>query len=270
MLHNACIATAALFLLTFTAAASRVEVKPAESLPCAQGVQYRKAVSALDNWTGIEAVVKLPDMANAAHTDATIALGATSAGHAVDCGVRLETTARGTAFRPFWRSSNAAGTPLNPAVSYQPGDIIRMKMQNTKDGRMLMQVDLLARDGDIQPVYATDTTTEIIATTSPRLSSDKLFSTIPADAMTTFTTVFDASEFRRDALKQMHRVNSIDPGAATDLASATWRETWLLDKTGRLPMTPARYTDMRCPETALVRVDQFGLSGEIVTLLGNH
>jgi hypothetical protein len=79
-----------------------------------------------------------------------------------------------------------------------------------------------------------------------------------------FSTEFDAKGFAPGTPRQFKRVNAIDqvgneghpiqPTKAR-VAGAVWQETFLLrgagEKSERLPMTPGRYTDMRCPAASI-------------------
>lgn len=275
------------------------EVHPAATLPCFPGAYYRKAVSSFDTWTGIEAIVKLPemdyDMSRLKPTgrpldNASIYLGGRAGDQEIDCGVSWEIIKEadgsvskvGKAFRPFWRNDQWHSGPAKPEYYYRPGDVIRMKVENTQDGKLLMRIDLLARAGDknadLEPMTAVDETTAIVATAPAKPSDDNRLTTAPVDAISSFTSVFDASEFRLERLKQFKRVNGLDQsgneGKAvqptdTRISNATWSESWLLRGAKRVPMTPSRFTDMRCPDPSHVHVTPFGLTGETVTLIGN-
>jgi len=281
------------------AAPASAEVKPAEALPCFPGAYYRKAVSSVDHWQGIEAVVKLPnpvyDETRLKPTgrpldNASLYLGGRAGEQEIDCGVTWEvikqpdgTTSKvGKAFRPFWRNNAWNSAPANPDYYYYPGDIIRMKVDNSQDGKLVMRIDLLARAGTPEANCAiptsTEETTAIQASASIRPQQPLSTPILPADSLTSFTTVFDAQAFRRDALKEFKRVNGLDQsgneGKAvqptnTHIDDAVWLEAWLLRDHKRLPMTPDRYTDMRCPDAKHIAVTPVGVSGEKVTLMGN-
>jgi hypothetical protein len=189
----------------------------------------------------------------------------------------------GKAFRPFWRNDKWNSAPAKPELYYYPGDLIRMKVENTADGKLLMRIDLLGRAGtpaaNIKPVTEVNETTAIVATkpTVPTTES-AAFSTNPIDSISSFTTIFNASEFRKDGLQQYKRVNGLDQSGNegnavqptnTHIDNAVWQEAWLLRGDKRLPMVPDRYTDMRCPDPKHVKVSPVGLSGESVTVVGN-
>jgi hypothetical protein len=65
-------------------------------------------------------------------------------------------------------------------------------------------------------------------------------------------------------VQQFKRVNAIGQSGnegrpaqptRTSVSTATWHAVHLLRGERRLPMTPPRFTDMRCPDPALVRVE---------------
>ncbi len=286
-------------LLMAATAAETPEAKPAESAPCFPGAYYRKAASSFDHWTGIEAVVQLPEpsydmsrvKANGRPLDnASIYLGGRAGDQEIDCGVNWEIVKEadgsvskiGKAFRPFWRNEKWYSGPAKPEYYFYPGDVIRMKVENTQDGKLLMRIDLLARAKDAdklpEPADSADETTPIVATKPAAGAGDEAFTTKPVDSISSFTTVFDASEFRLEGLKQFKRVNGMDQSGnegkpvqptKTRITDAKWREVWLLRGQKRVPMTPERFTDMRCPDPKHIEVSPAGISGEAVSLIGN-
>src|SRR5690606_715630 len=95
-------------------------------------------------------------------------------------------------------------------------------------------------------------TTPIVAS-HPAQTPQSPLTTIPLDSITSFTTVFDASSFRKGGLQQYKRVNGLDQSGNegnpvqptnTRIADSTWQEVWLLRDHKRVPMTPERFTDM--------------------------
>lgn len=292
---SSCIVAA---LLSSTACGQTSEITPAPSAPCFPGAYYRKAVSSLDHWTGIEAIVKLPNPEYDANRlkpsgrpidNASIYLGGNSNDQEIDCGVNWEIIREtdgsvskvGKAFRPFWRNEKWFSGPANPDYYFYPGDVIRIKVENTQHGKLLMRIDLLARAGtpaaEIRPQVTADETTPIVAS-RPVQKPQPPLTTMPTDAITSFTTVFDATGFRKGGLQQYKRVNGLDQSGnegnpvqptSTRIADATWQEVWLLRDHKRVPMTPERFTDMRCPDAKHITVSRVGLSGENVTITGN-
>ncbi len=275
------------------------EVKPAASAPCFPGAYYRKAASSFDQWTGIEAVVKLPnphyDMSRTRPNgrpldNASVYLGGRAKDQEIDCGVNWEiireadgsVSTMGKAFRPFIRNEAWHSGPAKPEYYYAPGDVIRMRVENTTDGKLLMRIDLLARAADadalIKPVTEVDETTPVVASKPARGDNPNHLSTMPLDSISSFTSTFDAREFRVDGLKQFKRVNGMDQSGnegqpvqptTTKITDAVWQQVWLLRGHERVPMTPKRFTDMRCPDPAHISMQPFGLTGETVSLIGN-
>lgn len=283
-----------LLLQAATAAAS--EVTPAPSAPCFPGAYYRKAVSSLDTWSGIEAVVTLPNPdydktrlrpSGRPADNASVYLGGNVGEDEIDCGVNWEVIREadgsvskiGKAFRPFWRNEEWASGPAHPDYYFNPGDVIRMKVENTQDGKLMMRIDLLARAGTPQAKRESQLTTDettAIAATQP-VDANRPLSTMPADSITSFTTVFSAESFLKGGLQQYKRVNGLDQSGnegnpvqptRTKVTDAVWHEVWLLRGSERLPMTPERFTDMRCPDAKHISVSRVGLSGENVTITG--
>lgn len=300
MTHNRCLmASVILVLVPAVFATDLPEVKPAASAPCFPGAYYRKAVSSFDQWTGIEAVVKLPqpeyDMSRTRPNgrpldNASVYLGGRASDQEIDCGVNWEivresdgtVSTTGKAFRPFIRNEAWHSGPAKPKYYYYPGDVIRMRVENTSDGKLLMRIDLLARAGDegaqLEPVTEVDETTPIVASEDATPANPKNFATTPVDAISSFTATFDAREFRVDGIKQFKRVNGMDQSGNegnpvqptnTRISNAIWQQVWLLRGMNRLPMTRERFTDMRCPDDVHIQVTPVGITGENVTLVGN-
>jgi hypothetical protein len=235
------------------------EVTPVPANPCFPGAYYRKAVSSFDKWQGIEGIVVLPEVefdktrvkpSTGRYLDnPSIYLGGRAGDTEIDAGVSWEVvrepdgsvSKQGKAFRPFWRNVRWNSGPAKPDQYYYPGDTIRMRCIAQEPGKLRMQWDLLARKG---------------AETTASLSV--------ADPLTTFGAEFDAAGFGPDSIQQFKRVNAIDQSGnegksvqptSTTVSRATWRGVWLYREGRRVQMTPARFTDMRCPSPENVRVE---------------
>ena len=143
------------------------EISPATSISCFQGAYYRKAISSLDNWLGIEGKVILPTLTYDLSREnpgkpgtyldnASIYLGGTSDGQETDIGMTWEVIkdANGNvsterkAFRPFMRrtshKSGQAAVYLNaPAESkyyWYPGDTITIGVVLVDNGKLEFNV----------------------------------------------------------------------------------------------------------------------------------
>lgn len=250
----------ALAVATLLAATAAAEVPPPAPAPCFPGAYYRKAVSSVDQWTGIEGVVVLPTI----HFDqerlhpttrrpldnASIYLGGHATiegdpeGQEIDAGLTWEVIRRadGTvspqreAFRPFWRNKQWFNAPARPEFYYYPGDTIRLRCALAGDDQLELEVTVLAR-----------------AATSP------------SQELSTFTTTFAAPGWRPGRALEFKRVNAIDQfgnegrgvsETKTSITGAEWLWVDLLraPDNERRPFTPARFADMRCPDPAHIRV----------------
>jgi hypothetical protein len=229
------------------------EVGPAPSHECFRGAYYRKAVSSVDLWTGIEGVIVLPepeydDSRRSPRTgrfldNASVYMGGRADKQEIDCGLSWEVireadgsvSTQGKAFRPFWRNEKWNSGPAKPEYYYMPGDTVAISCATTEPGKLSMEVRLLER-GDKD-------------TTLPKTS--------------VFSTVFDAKSFGPGVKQEFKRVNAIDQSGnegkdvqptQTIVRGAVWKEVWLVRQGRKLPMIPARFTDMRCPDAAHVVV----------------
>lgn len=235
----------------------------------------------MDRWTGIEGIVRLPtpefDPARVREgsgrylDNASIYVGGRSATNEIDAGLSWEVVreADGSvsrmakAFRPFWRNEKWASGPAKPEYYFHPGDRVKMRCEvTTEPGKLRLEIQLLSRASN----PATTETPELRARRSDPLSS--------------LSVVFDARSFGPDELQEFKRVNAIDQSgnegksAAPTRASvsgAEWEEVWLLRGNTRVPMTSARFTDMRCPSPANVEVSPGKnplLGGERISIRG--
>jgi hypothetical protein len=219
------------------------EIAPAASLPCFPGAYYRKAVSSFDTWTGIAGFVKLgKPQVDEDRLDATtkqpldnfsVYMGGNAGGKfEVDAGLTWEFTvdetgkksARRNAFRPFWRTQKAGdwnSAPDRKEFYFYPGETVQMAILVAGPKRLRLVIS----DGKTK----------------------------------TFQTEFEAEGFVAGLPRQFKRVNAIDqrhnegkPTQATkaEITGAEWLQTILLRGEGasaqQLPMTAARFTDMRC------------------------
>jgi hypothetical protein len=247
------------------------ETAPESSLPCFAGACYRKAVSSLDSWLGIEGQVILPTILYDSTRinplkpgqfldNFSIYLGDTSDGQETDIGMTWEVIKDNAgnvspdrrAFRPFLRrtahQSGQAATYLNaPAESryyWYPGDTISIGILVVDAGKLKFTV---AGNGK------------------------------------KYEQVFDAAGCQYSIKAQYKRVNAIDQvsneGKPTQPTKAkALNAKWLyvnlyrnvLSSTIKVPMHPKRYTDMRCPSVTNVSVQKIpeNASGEIVTIIG--
>ena len=118
----------------------------------------------------------------------------------------------------------------------------------------------------------------VVASKNDRRPQTSVLNTVPADSLSSFTTIFAASAFQVGGLQQYKRVNGLDQSGnegkpvqptGTVIKDAVWQEVWLLRDNKRVPMTPERFTDMRCPDPKHITVSPVGLSGETVILTGS-
>ena len=224
------------------------EIAPAAQLPCFPGAYYRKAVSSFDTWTGIAGFVKLgTPKVDEDRLDAqtrqpldnfSVYMGGNAGGDfEVDAGLTWEFTKdetgkrseRRNAFRPFWRTKTWNSAPDQKEFYFYPGETVQMA----------------------------------IFIVAPK----KLRLVISNGRDKTFQTDFDAEGFAPNVLRQFKRVNAIDqvrnegkPVQPTkaQITGAEWTQTVLLRGAGaeakQLPMTGARFTDMRCSDASRIVV----------------
>jgi hypothetical protein len=258
------------FSMMMVVSSISAEVPPAAELPCFPGAYYRKAVSSADQWTGIGGRITLPtpvmDPDRTSTTtgkfldNSSIYLGG-NVGEAqeIDAGILWEiireadgtVSPRRKAYRVFWRNASWHNAPAVAEYYYYPGDLIEMSCQTTEAGKLVLQVDLLARAGE-EP---------------------------GAEPVSSFTTTFDAFAFGPDKVQQFKRVNAIDQTGnegnevqptKAKVFNAIWHEVWLYRGEEKVPFTPERFTDMRCPKPDHFQVTSFHTDkgGEKITILG--
>jgi len=292
-----CVAVLTAFMV---AGSSSGEIVPPESIPCFPGAYYRKAVSSMDHWTGIEGVVTLPtpelDPTRRKPTgrfldNPSIYMGGRCGDQEIDAGLTWEIireadgsiSAVGKAFRPFWRNHGWNSAPARPEYYYYPGDTVRMRCAVAGPGKLRIEVELVSRavgksaDEPASGSLHTPPRAATVASATPATTA-----TVTATADTgIFSADFDAPGFGPNAFQQFKRVNAIDqsgnegkPVAPTraSVEGAVWSEVWLLRGDERLPMIPSRYTDMRCPDPSHVIVKPAGApgsSGEEISIHGN-
>lgn len=245
------------------------EVPPAAELPCFPGAYYRKAVSSFDVWTGVIGVVKLgvpqTDLNRLDEQDKqpldnfSVYMGGNAGGkQEVDAGLTWEFTrdeqgnlsTTRNAWRPFWRTTTWHNAPAEKRYYWYPGDTVTMAVIVAGPRRLR----LVVADVGPQPTRA-------------------------------FQTEFDAHGFAPGVPRQFKRVNAIDQRrnegkpvqpTSAQVTGAVWLETELLRGEGaaaqKLPMTPARMTDMRCPSPEHVKVTATeagrARGGETIDVLG--
>jgi hypothetical protein len=230
-----------------TPASADKEVPPAKSLPCFPGAYYRKVVSSFDTWTGIVGTVKLGtplvDMDRLGGPEKrpldnfSVYMGGNAGGQEVDAGLTWEFTRDDqgnkskmrNAWRPFWRAGSWNSAPDSKEFYWYRGDVVKMAIIVAGPGRLRL----------------------VVADATP-------------DPKRVFSTEFDAKGFAPNKPRQFKRVNAIDqvgneghpiqPTKAL-VTGSLWQETLLLrgagEKNERLPMTPERFTDMRCPAASI-------------------
>jgi len=284
------------------------EVPPEKTSPCYSGAYYRKAVSSNDIWTGMEGVVKLPTPVydssrmgtNGRFQDnASVYMGGRVGDNEIDAGLSWEVirepngsiSKNAKAFRPFWRNDKWNSAPAKPDFYYYPGDVVRMKVVTLEDDKLQLSIELLSRadssttDGQLVAKPSTTNSKDggstfsiELKTTETKLTKrQNALTMVPADAMTSFSVSFAAQGFGPDNIQQFKRVNAIDlldkndnqlKPTKTKILGAEWRDVKLLRGTEQLPMTPSRYTDMRCPDTKQVKVTPIGETGEKIDIFG--
>lgn len=250
------------------------EAAPAPAVPCFPGAIYRKAVSSVDRWTGIEGIVVLPEMSfdeSRPHPrrpgrwadNPSIYMGCRVGSQEVDAGVNWEivreadgsVSTQAKAFRPFWRVDEWGSAPARPEFYYWPGDTLRMSVRIAAEDKLELVVELLERGDAAREAGA-----------------------VPAP--TVFVQQFDAPGFGFHERQEFKRVNAIDQAAnegqpaqttRTAVFGAEWVEVWLQRRDEWRPFVPARFTDMRCPTPANVVVQATAnapIGGEAIDLAG--
>jgi hypothetical protein len=248
------------------------EVAPAARLDCFPGAIYRKAVSSLDTWTGIEAVITLPTLVTDPQRvdektgkpldNASCYIGGNADPDAgsteIDAGVNWEVireadgrvSPQRKAFRPFWRNKQWFNAPARPELYFHPGDTVRLSIWTAAQDRLTFRVELLARAGE-PPA---------------------------ASPISVHEAEMDAPGFGPGRKQQFKRVSAIDqmrnegkPAQPTTarVEGAIWSRVSLMRGEERRLMTRERFTDMRCPDTRLVEARATDdPSGEKIELRG--
>lgn len=271
----------------------RAEVPPEATLPCFPGAYYRKAVSSVDRWTGLDAVIVLPTPtfdpnrrrpANPAQflDNPSVYVGGrwgadrAAEGREVDAGLTWEVvrlpdgrvSADRRAFRPFWRTAKWHSAPAHPSLYFYPGDTVRISIITPERDKLVLRISLFSRGPSGSAAFALYPTPSAPPTLPPGVS-------LPQP--NTLEVTFDAPGFDPDGVQEFKRVNAIDQvgreGNAVDPTTTTvvlaeWKRVHLLRGNDRLPFTPSRFTDMRCPATMNVSVTPLPHGGEKITLRG--
>lgn len=284
------------------------EVPPDSSRPCFPGAGYRKAVSSHDNWTGIDTIVTLPtpqyDPERLRSTgrpldNASVYIGGHAGKQEVDCGLSWDVirepddkvSSNPKAFRIFWRVSNWNSGPARPEYYFYPGDTVRMVCRTTgKPDELEMQIDLLHRADDpttsvIQGERGERTVWAPYNAEVAAAAQNQAWTTSTSELLTqhaplsTFRTTFRAPGFGPGEPMEFKRVNGLDQSGNegrpaqptnTKITGAVWRQVHLLRGPDHepVPMSPSRFTDMRCPGPETVVVTPQGETGERVDLMG--
>lgn len=242
----------ALSLIPFQSPAE--EIPPADSHPCFPGAYYRKAVSSVDKWTGIEGIVILPTITfdpNRVRPEtgrpldnSSIYMGGRAGEQEIDAGVLWEIIRRpdgsistvGKAFRPFWRNNVWANAPATPEFYYYPGDVLLMSCIISGPNELELVIEVLERAPES-----------------------------PSQQLSRFSTTFEAPGFGPGGDQEFKRVNAIDQfgnegrdaqPTNTRVEGGEWLEAHLLRGDQRLPFTTTRFTDMRCPNVFNIQVEE--------------
>lgn len=247
------------------------EIAPESTLPCFQGAYYRKAVSSVDNWLGIEGKVILPVLLYDSTRinpskpgqfldNASVYLGGTSDGQETDIGMTWEiikdeagnVSRDRKAFRPFLRrSSHKSGqqaeyrnAPAESRYYWYPGDTILLSLQLIDKGRILFTVTGNGKS---------------------------------------YQETFDVAGYQYTIKACYKRVNAIDQVAnegkpAQPTTAKALGAKWLYVNLFRnykseplsVPMHSGRFTNMRCPDVNnfIVSTLSDSASGESVDIFG--
>ena len=230
------------------------EVLPDASSPCFAGAYYRKAMSSNDFWLGITGTVILPSMIfdparinpdnTAQYLDnPSIYIGGTASGQETDIGLTWEVirdtngavTADHRAFRPFLRrtaygsqAADYSNAPAEAGYYWYPGETVTMSLQVTSNGVLHFTVSGAGK------TYETDYDA--------------------AGYLTTSKMVFK----RVNAIDQVNNEGKPTQASKTQILGAQWISCYLYrNDNGNIvqtPMYPARFTDMRCPDTKFFNV----------------
>ncbi|MDD2960500.1 MAG: hypothetical protein PHR45_00240 [Muribaculaceae bacterium] len=248
------------------------EVKPSTSAQCFAGAYYRKAVSSVDVWTGIEGTVVLPKMdfdqsrlnpnRPMQYLDnPSVYMGGTMGGQETDIGMTWEVirdangnvTADSRAFRPFMRrtksgsqESNYSNAPAQAAYYWYPGEEITMSVRIDSKGKLKFVVEGNGKR---------------------------------------YEALYDCAGYQKGTKGVFKRVNAIDQVAnegkpvqptKTVVKEGEWKSTYLYryvdGKDVKVPMHTGRFTDMRCPDVKYFKIGcteaQGKIGGETITING--
>jgi hypothetical protein len=242
------------------------EVAPAASIPCFAGAYYRKAVTSFDTWSGIAGIVRLgtpktdddrlDSVKKTPLDNFSVYMGGNAGGnYEVDAGLTwaFTTDADGklskqrNAWRPFWRTKVWNNAPNTADYTWYPGDVVQIAVYLVGPKKLRM----------------------VIADANPK--PKKLFQ-----------TDFDAEGFAPNVTRQFKRVNAIDQFAnegrpvqptKAQVTGAEWLQTILFREGAaetQIPMTKARFTDMRCSDSShiVVTATDAGKGAEKVDIYG--
>lgn len=223
------------------------EVKPDSSRPCFKGAYYRKIVSSKDKWLGIEGKVILPAIIfdsgrknpqkQCQYLDnPSIYMGGNMNGQETDVGLTWEVIKERDgrvskdrrAYRPFFRRSSYHAesavwmtAPATPEYYWYPGEEVRMSVKIISPGMVELTIQGAGKE---------------------------------------YIDSFESAGYKAGAMGEFKRVNAIDQvgnegkdvqPTKTKVLGAIWKETNLYrtykKKVVSVPLSPARYTDMRCP-----------------------
>ncbi len=260
--------TVGIWLASAQAALPPDEVAPAPSLDCFPGAIYRKAVSSVDMWTGIDAIITLPTLVTDPNRvdektkkpldNASCYVGGNAQGTEIDAGVSWEVirdtdgtvSTQRKAFRPFWRNKQWFNAPAKPDLYYYPGDTIRLSIWTSDNDKLIFRVQLLGRAS--QSLANAPLSEHQVELDAPNFGPQR------------------KQQFKRvSAIDQVHNEGKPVLPTAAHVDGAVWSKVDLMRGDERRPMTPARFTDMRCPGANLVEVRQTDDStGERIELKG--
>lgn len=268
---------------TRSPATAPAEVSPKASIPCFPGAYYRKAVSAIDVWTGYEGVVTLPEFEPDRERkrkgrpgqfmdNPSVYVGGWAGpvddkgekageGREVDAGLSWEVVREPTgmvsrerkAFRPFWRTGEWRSARAIPEWYFYPGDTVRLRIETVAEHKLRLTIELVSRGEKGNAAMRGYNATR--PATDPTL----------VDKVVPLTVDFDADHFAPGKPAEFKRVNAIDQvgreGQGVEptnaaVTGAVWADELLFRGDARLPFTPARFTDMRCPDPAHVVVER--------------
>jgi hypothetical protein len=142
---------------------------------------------------------------------------------------------------------------------------------------MQLSVELLARAPHPGAYFAPRTFT------NPAYSMESPLALRAGDCLTSFSVQFEAPGFGPGKIQQFKRVNAIDQSGnegrtvqptTTRVEGAIWYQVWVerADRPDRIPLSPLRFTDMRCPDSdhfIVKPLDDGERGGEVVFIYGH-